>query len=272
MKKLLIALVGLSASSWLYAAPVLNPAEPALLTDGTFACNWNDCLAVKFGYRGDFVYNRYFSNGTQSLGQFQFWANEGSVTLNLWDRIDITGFVGAVNYDIDTVIADGTGALNYLTAYSQAKDIWGFQVKAVLWETCWGVCGTTYVGIEGTFEGWNRSGLDRVTLGGANVAPNAVGYRYREGQVSLGLAHRIRNLVPYIAAKWSQARGTVSTTRVGAGGTVTTGADLFNGHNRNRHWGYAFGVTLVDAARMDVTAEARFVDEKALSVAANIRF
>jgi len=266
MKKLLSVITGLVAGSALYALPVLNPAAPALLTDGVFMCDQGDCWGIKLGYRGDFVYNKHMRsslNGRQN--HFSLFANEGVVTLNLWDRVDLYGFVGAANWHNEAVTPFVAPA--YVVTHSQTRTIGGVGLKAVLWETCWGACGTTYVGIDGQYEWLGNTPVNRATIDGANTAPAGLGRRYREGQVSLGIAHRICNLVPYIAAKWSNGRAPLT------GPVTVLGEDTaFTGLSSSRHWGYAVGVSLVDAGRMSVTAEARFIDETALTVSADLRF
>lgn len=265
MKKLLTLITGLAAGSSLYAMAVLNPAEPALVTDGVFLCDVGDCWGVKFGYRGDFVVDRHMKNGEGYIGQFGINTNSGVLTLNFWDRLDVFGWVGAENWNTDGV--DATPA--YVITHSKTNTVWGVGADVVLWETCWGTCGTTYLGLEAEYESFGTTRIDRASREGAWVNPNNVGRRYKETQISLGLAHRINFLVPYIAVKWSNAVS--SATGAGRIGTFTTGSNVGSARSR-RNWGYAFGATLVDVNRMTVTAEARFVDETAYAVSADIRF
>lgn len=266
MKKLLSVITGLVVGSALYAMPVLNPAAPALLTDGVFMCDQGDCWGVKFGYRGDFVFDKHMRSGTFGRHtDYSLYANEGVLTLNFWDRVDIYGFVGAANWETDGVADFGGGASDYAIFKSNTRTIGGVGIKAVIWETCWGSCGTTYIGLDGQYEWLGSAPARSATIDGATESTGGYSRRYREGQISLGLAHRIANLVPYIAAKWSNGRAPVRNS-------PTIDSHTFDGLSSTRHWGYVVGVSLVDAGRMSVTAEARFVDETALSVAADIRF
>ena len=271
MKKLLTVMTAIVAGSALYAAPVLNPAEPALITDGVFLCD-DDCWGLKAGYRGNFVYDRAFHktsrNSNGYLPNFNYYSNSGVLTLNLWDRVDIYGFVGAANLDIDGTLSNGPGILD-ADLFTKTKTNWGVGAKVVLWETCWGCVGTTYIGLDANYERLNTSGLSHFDVGvPSDFSLSNAGLGFYETQVSLGIAHRICNLVPYIAVKWSNAGITGRGFLDGAG---TDDINIPSAH-ASRHWGYAFGVTLVDANRMTVTAEARFVDETALSVAAEFKF
>ncbi|MDR3623597.1 MAG: hypothetical protein P4L16_00450 [Chlamydiales bacterium] len=265
MKKLLSVITGLVAGSALYALPVANPAAPALLTDGVFMCDQDDCWGVKFGYRGDFVFNKHMKSGVGGRHQdFSLYSNEGVLTLNFWDRVDVYGFVGAANWGSQGLTTD-SGAASEADFHSNTRTIGGVGLKAVLWETCWASCGTTYVGIDGQYEWMGNAPASRVTINGTSETAGGVGRKYREGQVSLAIGHRICNLVPYVAAKWSNGRAPLSHTATIAGFTP-------DGYSATRHWGYAIGVSLVDAGRMSVTAEARFIDESAFTIAGDIRF
>jgi len=268
-------ITGLVAGSMLYAMPVLNPAAPALLTDGTFMCDEGQCWGVKFGYRGDFVFNKHFRDEFTHVDHFNLYANEGVLTINLWDRLDIYGFVGAASFDIDTVAQDGLAPAtgDYFIAHSNTTTIGGVGIKAILWETCWGNCGTTYVGLDAQYEWMSPARLNRVSIEGANAATNNSSRRYKEGQVALGISHRICNLVPYVAIKWSKARANNGGLPVGVVVPLAVGDTVnISPYRSQRSFGYAFGVSLVDAGRMSVTAEARFIDETALTIAGDIRF
>jgi major outer membrane protein len=276
MKKLLTVITGLVAGSALYAMPVLNPAAPALETDGVFLCDNNDCWGLKAGYRGDFVYNRHVRDGSGSVDRFGFYANEGVLTLNLWDRVDVYGFVGAAAFEVEGTRAGfeaGVASPVRFNGISKTRTIWGGGIKATVWECGWGSCGTTYLGADLQYEAVSRASFPNATLDGDTVSDTSPGYRYQEVQFAVGLAHRVCMFVPYVAVKWSKARQRVGSSSTV--GNITTGGDfgtiLSNGTS-HRHWGYVVGLTIVDAGRISVTGEARFIDETAATVSADFRF
>ena len=249
MKKLLALLSGVAATSALFASPVLSPSEAAVHTDGVFFCDDCSCWSLRAGFRGDYVWNRHFNN----VDGFQLFANEGVLTLNMWDRVDLYGVVGAASQNFTTNVSTG----QYDTADYETSTIWGVGLRATLWETCWGCCGTTYFGIDGNYEQITSANALRATRNGA--LQNAYGTsRFQEWQVSLQAGQRINLLTPYIAIKWSSARASIP--------------GMTNAHNSGRHFGYAVGTMLVDAGRMSITGEARFVDEKAATINAEFRF
>ena len=253
MKKLVAMLSGIAATSALFASPVLSPDLPALYNDGVFFCDPCSCWSLRAGFRGDYVWNRHLEN----VDTFQIFANEGVLTLNLWDRVDVYGLVGAASQNFTTNTATG----HYDTAQFETSTIWGVGIRGILWETCWGCWGTTYFGIDGNYEQITSSHERGVTHDGSNVRTAGLydqDQHYREWQVSLQMGQKICLLTPYVAIKWSSARANIAS---------------FDGAtNSHRHFGYAVGTTLADAGRMSITAEARFVDEKAATINAEFRF
>lgn len=268
MKKLLSVITGMIAGSALYAMPVLNPAEPVLVTDGVFFCDDDSCWGLKLGYRGDFVYNRRMESAILGeINDFELYSNSVLVTLNLWDRLDIYGFVGPASYELNNLQANNvTNVLAH--GVSQLGTLWGIGAKVCFYELCWGQCGTTYFGLDAQWEQLTTTGFDRAAIDGATVASTG-GMTYKEAQIAFGVAHRIWNLVPYLAVKWSNAHtSSRNGFTIGTGGNST----VIQPMNNLEHIGWAMGCTLVDANRMTVTAEARWKDEKALSVSGEFRF
>lgn len=262
MKKLLALVTGLVAAGSAFASPVLSPAAAAALTDGVFFCDDCSCWSLRAGFRGDYVFNRHLTaqnqNGTAPIDSYSMFANEGVLTLNLWDRLDIYGLVGAASQNLVSKIDRGAGTDHYQTDF-ETKTIWGVGIRATILEGNWGCCGTSYLGADVNYEGIATANSTTQLYNGApDYAAN--GYssaHYREWQASVQIGHRIAMLTPYIAAKWSNAR--VSIPNLPA-------------TNANRHWGWALGASLIDAGRMSVTAEARFVDETAMTITGEFRF
>lgn len=252
MKKLLALVTGLVAAGSAFASPVLSPAAAAAHTDGVFFCDDCSCWSLRAGFRGDYVFNRHLSSSSsQPLDTFSMFANEGVLTLNLWDRLDIYGLVGAASQTLDTK----SGATHVHADY-ETKTIWGVGARATILECNLGCCGTSYLGADINYEGIATANATTM-LSNGTPGTTAQTSRFREWQVSVQLGHRIAMLTPYIAAKWSNAHVSIPN---------------FSASNRGRHWGYAVGTALVDAGRMSVTAEARFVDETAMTITGEFRF
>ncbi len=281
MKKLLVLLAGLTLSS-IYASPVLSPDTASMDRKGLFFCD-DDCrwFSVRGGFRGDYVFDRHLSqNGPDpvNVNRYSIFANEGVVTLNFWDRLDIYGLVGAASQSIRASDSKNTGGqiapivstpqyhyLNFSTG-----TIWGIGARATILEHNFGCCGTSYLGADINYEsiGSRKNSIDLENgVPATTVNDNVSLQSYQEMQVSVQLGHKIARLTPYIAAKWSNAHLGVNTNNNWQKGNKNEGFS-----NKNRHWGYAVGVSLVDVARMTVTAEARFVDESAMTITGEFRF
>lgn len=274
MKKLLFCVMGLMMSPMLNALPVLNPAAPALLKEGVFMCDACDFFGLKLGYRGDFVFNKSFNVNGTSIRHFDLFANEGVLALNLWDRVDIYGFVGAASFDTEATPQDPNlgSQFDYFTSHSQTRTIVGFGVRATVWELCWLNCGTTFLGIDAEYEWMGNTPISYASIQGVNANTNNRSRSYREGQVALAVGHKINHWVPYVALKWSNARANASGA-IGASGSVTPGSVLYLGkYHASNHWGFAAGLTIVELKRLEVTVEARFVDETAMTVCGEFRF
>ncbi|MDR3623594.1 MAG: hypothetical protein P4L16_00435 [Chlamydiales bacterium] len=244
-------------TSIFYGLPVLNPGAPALLTEGMVWAERGDCWGVKVGYRGDFVYNKLFKDLlSDSINQFGIYNNEGVLTLNLWNRIDIYGYVGASNIDF-RMIAEDSG--ENLIVSTRTRTVGGVGIKAILWQSVWDCYGTSYIGIDGQYEWTDRFPWSRGTLSGAELNVGAFSSKFEEGQIAVGVGHKIHFFVPYIAVRWSTAKSPF----------VYFETDTMKSR---RHFGYAVGASIVDIGSVNVTAEARFLTETALSLCADIRF
>jgi hypothetical protein len=288
MKKLLAIVAGLMTYSAVYALPVYNPDQPELLKHGVFTCS-DSCWGIELGFRGDYVFDRKLKHSGRhenledfhkDVCDYSISTNAGQLTLNLWDRLDVYVWVGAAQTEFEEQVRLlGTFApTDWENIQGRTKEgtAWGVGARAVLWQ-----CGRTALGIDGQYA-YSHAKLQCLTLNdvpiqqispfgiGPGEDPSKYNITNREWQVSLGVSHRICWFVPYVAVKYSsfraKFRGTVFTT-------TTFGTLDFDSCFKNRDVvGFVAGISLVDSERMHVTAEGRFFDEKALTVAADFRF
>ena len=271
MKKILSLFTGIIAVGSAYASPVLSPNAAAVHTDGVFFCDDCSCWSLRAGFRGDYVFDRKLSSYSadhQGTNVTRKMSNEGVVTLNFWDRLDIYGLVGEATPHMDAIGDTPEQGTYFADRFWSARTIWGVGARATILEYNFGCCGTSYLGADINYE---SIGSSNGVSGTDNGAPslNRFNANYKETQVSLQIGHKIAMLTPYIAAKWSNAI-------VGYNLTVPSGTGAgnyaYSYRNTRNHWGYAVGVLLIDAGRMSVTAEARFIDEKAMTIMGEFRF
>jgi hypothetical protein len=286
MKKLLAMIVGLAAYSAVYALPVYNPDQPARLKYGVFT-HGDNCWGFELGFRGDYVFNRElrYAQGYANIADFQkdvcdyrISTNAGQVTLNLWRRVELYGWVGAAQVEFEEQVRlDGStagGITDWLNIQGRTKEAVAFGVgaRAVLWKTARTAVGFDgqYARSHGKFQCVNINGVPVQQTTGVNLDPSRFSVTNKEWQLSLGISHRICWFIPYIAMKYSNFRGqfrSFSWTDPNVG-TVNASSGL----RSKNGFGFAAGVSLVDSTRMHATIEGRFVDERALTVAADFRF
>lgn len=293
MKKLLALLAALSAFSASYALPVYNPEEPALLRSLFIRCysNWG----FELGYRGDFAFDRQLqikdklnlSTFHHNVICFRRCINAAQATLHLWDRIDVYGWVGGAQTAFDAQVQYASlsvisGALPLSDYSGQTKEefSYGCGVRGILWQ-----CGLTAIGIDlqyaharARFENLNINGTPVQSAllhfdTGLAVTPGQFSLRTQEYQASIGISRRIGCLIPYITLKISRVNG-------GFNGPLFTQNPVQSGVDYSprlrlrsqRFVGFAIGATLIDDERFQVTAEARLIDEKAMTLAGGFRF
>jgi major outer membrane protein len=263
MKKSLILFFAIPVVGW--SLPVGNPADPAIYANGVWihpsdCCKsfWND-LSFRAGYYGDFVFNRHVTrtNDTGQIEQLQINTNAGLLTVNIAQRFDIFGTLGATHADAvsQSVHGDFRFDLEYDTNFS-----WSVGSRAVLWQ--WG---KTTLGAEGQYFAYWPHIIRYTEIGLASGYPDDYAHaRFYEWQVGVGLSHRICNFIPYAAIKWSYMNiNNENSTVLGI---------LINNFESKKNVGYAIGVTWVDDDRATLAIEGRWADEKACYVNGQLRF
>lgn len=297
MKKLFVTLLAVLTCGAAYTLPVGNPSEASLLCDGLFwegsccmdpcdpCATWCDAVSFRFGYYGDFVFNRHLrvhhhhegdGRHHDAIEHTEVFTNAGYLALNVWDRVDIFSTLGATRLRIDT------NAKTFITGLPVAGErfhletrsnfSWSIGARGTVWE-----CGCTSLGIEGQYFQY-KPHISRITIADADSIyfghddDRGSRLKFQEWQIGFGISHRINILVPYIAAKWSRARLNFEKHHDITG--FPTVGDTLEFHDlRSRNgWGFAAGVSLVDCEKAAVTVEGRWGNERALYVNGQIRF
>ncbi len=245
----------------LSALPLGNPAAPALYQTGLFCIDDPCCSSVwnvRIGFYGDYVFNRNLELTRTGGGDFEdaeYFTNAGSINLNLFNRLDIYATLGATkacfNTNVGSFAPSPTGAR--IQVQSDPAFSYSLGLNGLIWQ-----CGCLYVG--GEFQYFHFSpDIKRTTFAGTGSEYEPGGIKYKEWQLGLGAGYRIGYLVPYTGLKWARARQRLPDD---------SNTDLKSA----KCWGYAIGVTLTNCGPAALTVEARFADEKALNVNAEVRF
>ncbi len=252
--------------------PVLNPAEPAYVTQGLVLPCCDGLFGVKFGYRGDFVYAlKLKGDNRESHRSFRLSANEGVLTINFARMIDLYGFLGSANYSLEGQKLRGQNVQRkaFVEFASSSNLITGIGLKAILWEGNIGVGGRTYLTFDYAYEYMSSTPFRYLKVENTTVINPGIGYKFHEGQAALTLGHKIKKLLPYFSVVWADGRINPGGNRTFSSGTNQVRFDSIKSY---KNVGFAIGAAYLDDCRMSLTAEGRFVNEIAFTIAGNLKF
>lgn len=289
MKRLVATLLTFLTCGAAYALPVGNPSEASLFLNGawwdSYCCNpcdpcfsWCDAWSFRIGYYGDFVFERHLKldsgdreGGGSNIDHTSLATNAGYLALNICDRIDIFGVVGATKIHIRTDAISYSPLSFESELFFRTDFSWSVGGRATLWN-----CECFYVGLEGQYFHTNPDfdSFLRYDTGTITYFNESSGVRYQEWQVGLGVSYRFATscptlaMVPYAAVKWAGCRFNLDNFSPVIDDTPFD----FPKHENNKSWGYAVGMSLTLCDMVGVTVEGRWADEKALYVNGEFRF
>ena len=257
MKKWLF-LFGLSNS--LFAMYMGNPALPEVVEEGFFFCkdNW---FAVKAGYQRDWVFDRNMKAVSRVSGRmddFDLTSDQGVLTFNIIDRIEVYGSAGAAR--ISASHRPMRRVRNEYETHDQF--MWGIGARGLF--ANWGKAS---FGIDLAYERTHPT-IKWITTNGVPISSRTGSkVTYYEWQVGLGAAYQVDLFFPYIAVKYSNASARFKHLPVG----FFQNSRHFKTKNR-RKFGMALGTTLSTGSRFSASVEARVIDEQSITLAANVKF
>ncbi len=284
MKKQALTLLFFLLTTGISALPIGNPGEADLMREGLFmeghcahycdpCTSWRDAWSVRLGFYGDYVWNRNMrvsrNDHAGNIRETQIWTNAGYLAVNFWDRLDIFATFGATSIEFESASSSlGSTASGNTRVTTETDFSWSSGMRATLYQ--W-QCFT--LGVEGQYFA-SRPDINTIqTIGDSIDYPDDGILKYRAWQLGAALSYRANLFgcstaaLPYIGVKWSRAHFDMDEVRETTGNLVT----LFDLDN-DRSFGYAVGLTLLGANKSSITAEARFLDEKALYINAQLRF
>jgi len=236
-----------------------NPSSPEIIREGFFFCreNW---LSVQGGYQRDWVFDRSMktvSKISNRLDDFGFITDQGILTLNLIDRIELYGSGGATRFH--SAHRPKAGVYYQYETYDQL--IWGLGFRAMIasWK---GAC----LGFGGAYQ---RSGpeMKSIIFNGTPLSPlKKTKLSYDEWQLAFGLSYQIDIFIPYIGVRYSNARAQFKHLPLEA----LNGIKDFKVKNRVK-FGMAIGTTLSNSNRFSASVEARLIDEQSKTLAVEVK-
>ncbi|MCP5469232.1 MAG: hypothetical protein H7A36_01845 [Chlamydiales bacterium] len=281
MKRLLLLLL---AAAPLSALPLQNPMLSTMFSDGLI-CE-DSCGAaffglfdVRLGFYGDYVYNTHMKvkrpGNSGNVRKTSVMTNAGEVTVNFCN-FDVFATVGATNIDVllgtRSLATSGTDQNNLLEITTDAGTSWSVGGRWAIWD-----CGAFGLGIEGQY--FSASPSLNSLIGYARAEPiyfNGQDVNYRAWQVGLGVNWMIPitecySLNPYWGGFWTDSKMTFGNATALISGFSNVNVQLFD-IEKNRQYGWAFGVTWLNAGLATITAEGRWAGEKAAFLSGQIQY
>ena len=237
-----------------------NPALPELVEEGIFFCKEN-VVAFKAGYERDDLLNGEMKAVNAFKGrmpQFNYIMDQGVLTLNLIDRFEFYGSVGAMKLQATQRVSQ-----TELKQFQSLRQFaWGVGARAVLfhWKNVLMGLNLAYSSAHPRFDLIETNGVPFEKTGGAKV-------KFHEWQVGLGFSYTLKFFVPYIAGKYRNAKAHFTGLPQG----FLAGRRSFDVKNR-RKIGLVIGSSFSTTEIFQLTIEARVIDEEGYTISGDIRF
>lgn len=219
-------------------------------------------FGLKVGYQNDYVIDKSLKVASRQSAHrievFNYYLQQGVMTLNFIDRFEAYGLLGAMKFHIEPRNSDTVRQVYQTNNHFS----WGFGARGIIFE--WG---RAVLGLDFKYLGSSPS-LNSISHNGIPRESGSAYLRYREWQIGLGLAFALETFSPYIGAIYNQSTGHYKDLPT----------DLLPSHKHHfsvisrKKFGMAVGATLSTGKIFDIDLEARMINETALSAAANVKF
>lgn len=241
-----------------------NVASPEIIEEGMFLSKdyW---MAIKAGYQGDYTADRKmqaYRGARGSVDQFKTITNQGVLTINFADRVELYANAGVMNFFISHRPKYDFKQREY---QSDGHTTWGYGGRGVIlhWRN-------TVFGLVGAMQ-YTDAHFKWESINGKTSEQNYHKTRihYNEWDLGASIAQRIEILTPYFSVEYSRVRAHIKNV---APPLRSSGInDQFKMKNRI-YVGMALGCTVSMGSYFDMNVEARLVDQLSFSAAANVKF
>lgn len=247
-----------------FAAPIGNPASPKILDKGFFIPKdvW---VNFRAGYLGDFVFYgpmEQKSSNNQTVDKYTQMVNSGSVTLNVLERLDLYGTVGATDLNYAWRFQSLADLTKFVQAQTESTLQWSIGLRALLY---------SYkkfdIGIGASYSLSNPE-LRYLTINGANVPLHGSSVNYENWQANAGVAYTIDIFTPYIGANYLHVQNKFCVEGV----AISDNGSMHNEIENKVPVGLYLGCSLSSSKYFFLNLEARLISEEAVSVSGEFRF
>jgi major outer membrane protein len=267
-----------------FGLPLGNPQEASLLNCGVFnnypiACLGcrADFVTVKVGYYGDYVFDRHLEAKIpgaewKGLHTTKLNTNAGLIAVDLFNRGEFFAALGGSNLFLHTRARSlGSPSTFDFILETETKFSWSIGGNGILWKY-----GPFSLGAEAQYFSF-RPRIRNIRFETLNVLyTDRINVKYDEWQLGAGIAYSFyisecATFVPYLGVEWSYAYGDFGDFFL-SDPFFTAFTLRGQRFQTEKHFGYAIGLSFVGCGMWELTAEARFVNEKACHIKAAVRF
>lgn len=264
MKRFVIFACLLGLSNFIFASPVGNPSAPKLIEEGIYFTtpSW---VSFRIGYEGNFTQNGMMVTTYQGkpIDCYEQDTNSGTFTINIQNRFDIYGTVGAYRTKASWRIEPTHNSFSKLEMETHYNWAWSTGVKGIFFE--WG--NTTFTA-GGRYSNIS-SPLFWLTKDSIPYKVDASRLDYREWQIDIGLSHKIEFLTPYVGAQYTNTHSRIH----GFKSTSISNQDPEELQMKSKeHFGIALGCAISAKKIFFLNLEVRLLNEEAFTVVGDFKF
>ncbi len=240
-----------------------NPAFPMMPECGFFIGK-NSCFSLKAGYEWDDVFNRKLQikghpdHVHRKVPTSELLGNFGVVTIGVADRVELYSTLGALSSDFHQRPRPGT------TVKFKTNDQWAWSIGGRVILAYWG---DIQLGVDAKYFCYSPE-VDHLRVNASTVHGSGAGFHYREWQVGAGVSYRSTLFCPYAGVKYSNVRSKFYHLNAIQAIYPHKHFTLENKYPM----GLFIGLGLCLKKGFDLNAEARFLDETAVTVSSDFRF
>lgn len=242
-----------SLGASLHALYQSNPSTPELLDEGMFFPK-EHCVSMRWGYQRDQVFDRKLKGKEGVFGnisQVTQLYNQGILTLNFMDRLDVFGAVGAMSIGFNDH-PWGEAEVQFAT-HDQLTYGGGIRAALINWhKATFGASGS--VQYAHPHVKWAR-------VDGASI--NSLGKaRYVEWQVGMALSYHADMFIPYIGVNYSSVSLSLRDGFIQGKGKMVA----------REPFGLSLGCDLTETKVFDLGLEVQLFSEQAVTLKGDIKF
>jgi hypothetical protein len=238
-----------------------NPLSPMIPEEGFFLAK-EGWFGIKTGYEYDHVFSKSLRMAKgckkKNVDDFKLSSNLGVLTFSICDRAELYGKAGVTQLSFSDRPHHGTkihyDADNHFS--------WGVGGRAIL-----GFWGNIFFGIEASYQP-TSSPLHSIDVSGHSYRTEGAKIDYREWQVALATAYKFKLFAPYVGVQYTDVRARASHLKSLSAFFPTHHFILKN----QKEFGLFLGCTIAPERLFSFNCEARFLNETAITLSADLRF